>query len=461
MSEQERLSPNAGEQHKRTAPRFVGSAWSLHPSWVIVLTGLFAALHVAKIPAALPVLQAELGLSLLQAGFLLSAVQIASMTLGLVVGLSVDGLGLRRSMLFGLGLLCAASTLGGFAQRAEVLLLLRALEGLGFLCVVMPAPSLIRRTVLPEQLHARMGWWGTYMPFGNALALLVGPVLVLWLGWHVWWWLLSGVTLFSFFWVRAVVPDVPPLVQTPTTQPDASGLANSPASWRDRLRLTLQDKGPWWVSLSFAMYASQWMAVVGFLPTVYAQMGLSAGLTGVMTACVALVNVTGNILSGRLLQRGWPAQRLLQMGFVCMSLGAMGAFGDWPVLSLTHVGKFVCVVLFSAIGGLIPGTLFSTAVRLAPSENTVSTTVGFMQQLSALGQFLGPPLVAWVAVMAGGWQWTWVVTVSLSAVGVWLAQRIGVALAALPSVNAAAGPTHAAPSDAPRDASRNVSPNAS
>ena len=29
--------------------------------------------------------------------------------------------------------------------------------------------------------------------------------LVLWLGWHVWWWLLSGVTLLSFFWVRAVV----------------------------------------------------------------------------------------------------------------------------------------------------------------------------------------------------------------------------------------------------------------
>ena len=76
-------------------------------------------------------------------------------------------------------------------------------------------------------------------------------------------------------------------------------------------------------------------------------------------------------------------------------------------------------------------TLFSTAVRLAPSENTVSTTVGFMQQLSALGQFLGPPLVAWVAVLVGGWQWTWVVTVSLSLIGLWLAQRIGAALLAL------------------------------
>jgi MFS transporter, CP family, cyanate transporter len=408
----------------------------IHPSWVIVLTGMCAALHVAKIPPALPVLQVELGLTLLQAGFLLSAVQVASMTLGLLVGLSVDGLGLKRSMLFGLGLLFAASALGGFAQHADVLLLLRALEGLGFLCVVMPAPSLIRRTVLPEQLNGRMGWWGTYMPSGNALALLVGPLFVVSLGWHVWWWLLSGITLATFFWVRAAVPDVQQ-VTVPTAKTNvvatgggsvlSSANANNSA-WRERLKSTVTNTGPWLVSFGFAVYASQWMAVVGFLPTVYAQMGLSAGLTGVLTACVALVNVSGNIMSGRLLQRGWPAHRLLQIGFTCMALGAIGAFAQWQSQGLPTVAKFVCVVMFSAVGGLIPGTLFSTAVRLAPSENTVSTTVGFMQQLSAVGQFLGPPLVAWVAVMVGGWQWTWVVTVSLSVIGLWLAQRIGHAL---------------------------------
>lgn len=204
MAEQDRHTRGDTQAHASRAlavhrPSPTRSAWGLHPSWVIVLTGLFAALHVAKIPPALPALQAELGLSLLQAGFLLSSVQVASMSLGLLVGLSVDGLGLKRSMLFGLALLCAASTLGGFAQQAEVLLLLRAFEGLGFLCVVMPAPSLIRRTVLPQQLNARMGWWGTYMPSGNALALLVGPLWVASLGWHVWWWSLSAITLLSFF----------------------------------------------------------------------------------------------------------------------------------------------------------------------------------------------------------------------------------------------------------------------
>ncbi|MBC7938822.1 MAG: MFS transporter, partial [Chitinophagaceae bacterium] len=41
---------------------------------------------------------------------------------------------------------------------------------------------------------------------------------------------------------------------------------------------------------------------------------------------------------------------------------------------------------------------------------TVATTVGWLQQWSALGQFAGPPLVAAVASAAGGWQFPWAAT---------------------------------------------------
>jgi MFS family permease len=95
--------------------------------------------------------------------------------------------------------------------------------------------------------------------------------------------------------------------------------------------------------------------------------------------------------------------------------------------------------MFSMTGGLIPGTLFSLAVRLAPDERTVSTTVGWMQQCSSLGQFAGPPLVAWVASRTGGWQWSWVVTVSCAAAGLGLAFLIGVLLSRHPAGRATGG----------------------
>ena len=107
-----------------------------------------------------------------------------------------------------------------------------------------------------------------------------------------------------------------------------------------------------------------------------------------------------------------------------MGLGAWIAFG--PVAAglppaTAAVLRYGAVLAFSMFGGVIPGTLFSTAVRLAPGDQMVSTTVGWMQQWSSFGQFAGPLLVAWVAHRADGWEWTWLVTGGCALVGIALA----------------------------------------
>ena len=56
-----------------------------------------------------------------------------------------------------------------------------------------------------------------------------------------------------------------------------------------------------------------------------------------------------------------------------------------PEASEAVAVPFLAVLIFSSFGGLIPGTLFGQAVRVAPSAGTVSTTVGWMQQWSSLG----------------------------------------------------------------------------
>ena len=87
---------------------------SFDRAFLVFAAGVTAAIHVGKLPPALPVLQAELGMTLVQGGFLLSMVQLAAVGLGLAVGLAADGLGLRRVMAGGLVLLAVASALGGF-----------------------------------------------------------------------------------------------------------------------------------------------------------------------------------------------------------------------------------------------------------------------------------------------------------------------------------------------------------
>ena len=400
-----------------------GAQHSARAAWIVIGAGVAAALHVGKLSPALPVLDEDLGVTLLQAGFLLSLVQLAGMTLGLLVGLSADTLGLKRSMVAGLLLLTLASLIGGWARDAQTLLLLRAVEGLGFLLVSMPAPSLIRHLVLPERMSSMLGLWGAYMPLGTALALLCGPLVIQLTNWPFWWWLLAAMTLVMAVWVMRWVPaDQRHALASAVNDAQASG-------WLNRLQQTLRAPGPWLVALSFAMYSGQWLAVIGFLPTIYAQAGVAGGLSAVLTALVAGVNMVGNIASGRLLSRGVKPQVLLYIGFSVMGLGTLLAFAVWPMSAdgtgLPAVLRFVAVLLFSMLGGMIPGTLFSLAVRLAPGAGTVSTTVGWMQQWASFGQFVGPPLVAWVASRVGGWHWTWSVTVLCSLAGLWLAMQLG------------------------------------
>lgn len=389
----------------------------------VLLGGVSAALHLGKLPPAVPALQASLGIGLVEAGFLLSLVQVASMTLGLLVGLAADTIGLRRSMLTGLAVLTVASLLGGIVDGAHAvqwLLLLRAVEGIGFLLTVMPGPGLIRALTPPGADKAALGLWGAYMPLGVALALLLGPALIAWGGWADWWWALSIVSAGAALWLWLAVP-------ADRLRPAVAGQAAG--GWSSRLRATVGARAPWLVALTFAVYSSQWMAVIGFLPAIYAGAGVPAAWNAVLTALAAAMNIVGNIAGGRWLQRGVAPERLLQLGFLTMALGGVAAFaqaGQGPdALGLPPALRYIAVCAFSLGGGMVPATLFLLGVRLAPGPTTVSTTVGLMQQASSLGQFLAPPAVAWMAHRVGGWHWTWTATLACSLVGMAIARRLG------------------------------------
>ncbi|MEO7640775.1 MAG: MFS transporter, partial [Ramlibacter sp.] len=341
----------------------------------MILAGVSAALHVGKLAPALPALRESLGISLLQAGFLLSLVQLAGMSLGLAAGLAADALGLKRTMVLGLLILSVAGAVGAQVHDMQGLLVLRAVEGLGFLLAVMPAPGLLRRSVLSDRLPTALGLWGAYMPFATALALFAGPFAIHGAGWEGWWRMVSAFSTIMACWVGTSVSPDPAAVH-----------ASASPGWAVRLRRTMSARGPWLLALSFAAYSGQWLAVIGFLPSIYAQAGLAASTAALATGLAAAVNIAGNVGSGRLLQRGLAPQWLLYAGFAAMGVGSFLAFAPLSAASpWSSLAQYAAVLLFSAMGGLIPGTLFALAVRLAPDEGTVSTSVGWMQQWSSAG----------------------------------------------------------------------------
>ena len=383
----------------------------LWPAVLVVLAGIVAAMHVGKVAPAIPILRAQLDVSLVQAGWLLSLSQMAGMLTAVFVGMFADGFGLRRSVLWGLVLLGLLSGLAGLTTSAPQLLLMRAIEGAAILMIIVPAPALLRSLVAPDRLSTAMGFWGTFMPTGTATALLLGPALMAHFGWATWWETLGAIALLMALLFNMGVPRVAVAVAG----------ARPPAANLQRLRLVWRTPQVWRVALAFACYSGQWLVIIGFLPTLLQTGGMSAGLAGTIAAIASAVNIVGNIAGGRLLQKGVPSQRVLGIAFATMAAGAFVVFGtpsDTPLIV-----KLVAVLMFSGVGGMIPGSLFSLAVRAAPTEDTASTALGWTTQMSLLGQFSMPPIAAALATAHGSWGLTWVVTVSLCLIGILLTRQ--------------------------------------
>lgn len=394
-------------------PRPAGK-YSSQGAYLAVLAGICAALHIWKLPPALPELQREIGLTLIESGFLLSLVQLAGMTLGLVTGLFAEKIGLRRCVLIGLSLLGVASILGAVFDSKTALLLFRGMEGCGVLMVTLPAPALIRRQVPPSYLSRVMGMWGSYMPIGTVLILLFGSWALSVSNWRVLWLVLAALTFLMWLAVLRRIPRDPSHSAAMAAEKDKS------SAWAI-IVTTLSSRNVWLVSLCFSVYAAQWIAVIGFLPLLYTAAGIAGATAGLLTAIVAGVNAFGNLGAGRLLHHGVHPKVLLGIGFSVQAVGAFFAFGiDMPTAM-----KFVAVLLFSSVSGLIPTTLFLLSIQLAPSPRTVSTSVGWMQQWSATGQFVGPPVVAWIATLAGNWEWTWLFTTACALTGIGISAALG------------------------------------
>ncbi len=373
------------------------------PAALVVAAGIVAAMHVGKVAPAIPVLQTQLGLTLVQAGWLLSLSQMAGMLTAVLIGMVADGIGLRRSLLTGLTLLGSLSLLTGLATSASQLLMMRAIEGAAILMVIVPGPALLRTLVDPARLSSAMGFWGTFMPTGTAAALLLGPPLMAHAGWATWWTALGGLALL----MAAVFAWGIPQGASRAFQLDSGRLI---AVWR-----TPQ---VWRVALAFGCYSGQWLVVIGFLPTLLQAGGASAAAAGSMAAIASAANIVGNLVGGRLLQRGVPSRKVLTIGFAAMAIGTFVVFATPPTTPVAI--KLVAVLVFSGVGGMIPGSLFSLAVKAAPSDDTASTALGWTTQMSMLGQFCMPPVVAALATAQGGWGLSWVVTGGLCLMGVGL-----------------------------------------
>lgn len=350
---------------------------------------MVAAFHVGKVPPALPSLRADTGATLSQGGWLLSLVNLTTALFGMVIALSADRWGQRRLVILGTATCTVTSLLGAFLDHIELLLIVRFLEGLGFIAVAASIPALLLRLATAADARRAMTWWALYMPAGAGAMMLLAALLLPYASWRVVWLVAAtaSAVMLAALWVRAA----------PHRELDAP-----PAGQRDLLGETVEvatSGGPLAIAICFGAYACVWFVIVGFLPTLQTErLGIDQSTAAVVTAIVTFVNVGGNLLSGTLLQRGVPRGVIIFGAAVSMAFCASAVFLD----GVPDLLRLLLAGLYSMLIGAIPGALFTGIPVHAPRPQLAGATTGLLMQGSAIGSVLGPPVTA-ALVSAGGW----------------------------------------------------------
>jgi len=348
---------------------------------LIIAAGVIGAAQIGKAAIAIPLLRDELGLSLFAVSWIIGAYAVLGAFGGLAAALAVSHLPLRQTVIAGLGLIALGNIIGAAAASALPLIAGRIVEGVGFLGLVIAGPSLLRNMPLGRNQEIVFACWAAYIPVGTAIMLLLGP-RILQFGWHTLWLVNAALALAH----GALM-----LLLRPAETVPARAAAQPP---RAALIDFFGSSGPLLLAAAFALYAIQYYALATFLPILLVdRMGLSLDTAGLITALAVLANGAGNISAGVILRLGAPLWRITGTVFVAVGLTGFGVFGA-GLPTLLVAGAATAGL---AVTALLPASIIASAPKLSGTTQRLALTLGLLQQAAAIGQFVGPViLAAWV-----------------------------------------------------------------
>lgn len=182
-----------------------------HPVWLVLATVslpmFMVALDNLVVTNALPVIRAELGASLEELTWVVNAYTLSFASLILMASALADRFGRRRVFAGGLLLFTLASLACGMSSEVWMLLVSRALQGVGA-AGVMPLSLTLLSTSVPDRVRpAAIGIWGGVAGLGVALGPLIGGAVVEGLSWQAIFWLNVPIGLLCLPLIRYVLPE--------------------------------------------------------------------------------------------------------------------------------------------------------------------------------------------------------------------------------------------------------------
>ncbi|HEY7676314.1 MAG TPA: MFS transporter [Candidatus Methylomirabilis sp.] len=382
------------------------------PARRYAMLGLLAGAQMAAsfgtigLPSLAPLLREDLGLSVAQAGSVLSAFYLGRFIVSLPAGWLTDRLGARTTWLAGQGLTAAFLLVTARTGTFLSLLLALAGVGLGFGSANPPSQRAVMEWFPRASRATAVGIRQTGAPLGGALGALILPSLALASGWRAAV-ATAGALMLAMFVVSALGYRRPrrSALAADETQAQASP-ADAPAARTARGLVALMAC----ITGLFSCVQLSWTSYL----TLYLHdaLGYSVRAAGAVLAQGNIGGIAGTILLGLLSDRAFGGRRkpvLIGCAVVVAGLLVVQARG-------AALPGWVLLAVVLALGGLAigwDGVHFALLGELAPRGRTgLALGVGHLGSTS--GAVLGPPLFGAILAWTGSFTAAWLFAAGVS-----------------------------------------------
>jgi MFS family permease len=382
-------------------------------AWVILtvlyLASVASALNQFKVPPVLPVLIRAFGLSLSNAGMLMSVFSAAGIILALPAGYIMQRLGLKVTGLIAIGAVCIGSCLGAICTTAALMLVSRFIEGAGIGLITIVAPAAIALWFPAESRGTPLGLWTTCMPVGNILTFNLAPWLTELAGWQLVW---KAGTIFALatyllFWGFFRMPRQEEAGWQPLAEE-----ADSEQRKPNGIGVAMANLGLWLITLQFLCYNAICLALGTYYPTFLNTVhNYSLARASFIFSLCTIAAVFSQPLGGYLSDRLGRRKLLIVISSVATGLICLVPFvvTGWMIPAFT-IGL-----------GLVSGTIVPATFAAVPDVMASRESTGIGMAVLALGQNLGMfvgPIIFGKLAESVGWVGAGYALIPICAVGI-------------------------------------------
>lgn len=341
-----------------------------------------------SLPAYLPTIITDVGLTNTQAGILAGAVPLTYIPLALGSGLAVDRVGPGRMIGAGVLVYGAGQVGRSVAPNFGSLLAFTLLIGVGATTITFGLPKLVSVLFPPANTGRPSAVYLVGASTGSALVFAVGrpifgPILGGWRALFFW----SGIVALVYG-VGWLIVALRAGIDGDAGDTDSFSIESIVAD----LRLVLTHRELQLVVIIGTMYLLLNHGIQGWLPTILESRGLSPGVAGQATS-LFVVSFVGGVLAVPELADRYHARRRALIG--CGGLGFAGLLGilggETGMVTITGI-----IATGLGTGGISP------LVRAIPPDldgigaRLTGTAVGFIFAVGEIGGFIGPFLIGFL-----------------------------------------------------------------